>query len=380
MGTLPLALVLGLLILAPGQAATDLQATIAQLGSFDFDTRTTAARTLRRAPAPEVVPALEAAARSHVDQYVRFRALVLLSGLDTGAMTRVSTELVGDRNDRVRAVAYQWFEHHPQAAVLPRLLDALPNETSEFVRPALTRALVASGESPDVQRAVRPLVLKGEDMFRGSVIAALGDHRGAYAIEELLAVVALDGPLQDDAITAIGRIGNPSTRSVIAGLQKTVPRELQPTVSAALCLLQVDCPARVRFVIETLGFAAASDQQLPLLRGAVHAAGVLAGAGHGEAFEALIDAAMAAEGAARDAVTLGVGNVILRQPLLALRVFETRQQPAAVAELFRDGFDMLSEDFDKEQFGAEVRRTLWATPEGAVRRQAAASLLDALEF
>jgi HEAT repeat protein len=356
MGTLPLALVLGLLILAPGQAATDLQATIAQLGSFDFDTRTTAARTLRRAPAPEVVPALEAAARSHVDQYVRFRALVLLSGLDTGAMTRVSTELVGDRNDRVRAVAYQWFEHHPQAAVLPRLLDALPNETSEFVRPALTRALVASGESPDVQRAVRPLVLKGEDMFRGSVIAALGDHRGAYAIEELLAVVALDGPLQDDAITAIGRIGNPSTRSVIAGLQKTVPRELQPTVSAALCLLQVDCPARV------------------------HAAGVLAGAGHGEAFEALIDAAMAAEGAARDAVTLGVGNVILRQPLLALRVFETRQQPAAVAELFRDGFDMLSEDFDKEQFGAEVRRTLWATPEGAVRRQAAASLLDALEF
>jgi hypothetical protein len=378
MVNLPLALVLGLLILPP-QAAVDLHAAIAQLGSFDFDARTAASRTLRRAPVAEVVPALEAAARGHADQYVRFRALVLLSGLDAGVMTRVSSELAGDPNDRVRAVVYQWFEHHPQAAVLPRLLAALPRETSEFVRPALTRALAASGGDPAVQQALRPLVLRGEDMFRGSVIAALGDHRGAFALEELLAIVPLDGPLQDDVITAIGRIGQPSSRGEIARLQQSASRDLQPTISAALCLLQVDCPARVRFVAETLQFAAASDQHLALLRGAVHAAGVLAGAGHEAAFDAMVDAALVAGGAARDALTLGVGSVILREPLLALRVFEARQQAPAVAELFRDGFDMLAEDFDKEQFGAEVRRAV-AAPDGAARRQVAASLLDALEF
>jgi hypothetical protein len=379
MMTLPLALVFGLLVLPPVQAAGDLQTAIAQLGSFDFATRTAAARTLRRAPVAEVVPALDTAARAHADQFVRFRALVLLSGLDAGVMTRVSSDLVGDRNDRVRAVVYQWFERHPQPAVLPRLLDALSKETSEFVRPALTRALAASGADPAVQQALRPLVLKGEDLFRGSVIAALGDHRGAFALEELMVVVQLDGPLQDDAITAIGRIGQPSSRSVIAGLQQSAPRDLQPTISAALCLLQVDCAARVRFIVETLKFAAAGDQHLPLLRGAVHAAGVLASAGHADALDALVDAALAANGAARDAITLGVGTVILSEPMLALRVFEARQQSATVAELFRDGFDMLAEDFDEEQFGAEVRRAL-ASPEGAARRQLAASLLDALEF
>jgi hypothetical protein len=374
------ALLIGLAIPQATPAASGLQASIAALGSFDFKTRTEASRRLRREPAAVVVPALEAAARSHADEYVRFRAMVLLSGLDPGATTRVATDLVADRNDRVRAVAYQWFERHPESSILPRLLAALPEETSEFVRPALTRALASSGRDPAVQQALRPLVLKGEDLFRGSVIAALGDHAGDYALEELLAVVSLDGPLQDDAITAIGQIGRPSSRGAVAALQKDAPPHLQPTVSAALCLLQLDCPARVKFVVETVRFAAASDGQLPLLRGAVHAAGVLAGAGHNAAFDAMVDAALAADGAVRDTITLGVGNVILDQPLLALQLFEARKEPAAVAGVFRDAFDMLAEDFDKEQFGAEVRRLLQTAPEGAARRQAAASLLDALEF
>ena len=382
MATLPLYLVFGLLALTPVQTTQGAspQASIALLGSFDFDIRTSAARTLRRAPAAQVGPALESAARSHADQYVRFRALVLLSGIDDARMAKVATELVGDRNDRVRAVVYQWFERHPQPSVLPRLLDALPAETSEFVRPALTRALAASGSAVAAQQALRPLVLKGEDLFRGSVISALGDHRGAFALDELLTVAQLDGPLQDDAITAVGRIGSASSRSAIAGLQKTASRELQPTVSAALCLLQVDCVNRVRFVLDTLRFAAATDQHMPLLRGAVHATGVLALAGHREAFTALVDAALASKDAARDAMTLGVGTVILRQPPMALELFEARGRSEAVAGLFRDGFDMLSEDFDEEWFGITVRRSLDGTPEGSTKRQAAASLLDALEF
>lgn len=374
-----LTLLVGWLMLTP-QTPGDLQTPMAALGSFDFETRTSAARWLRRAPAAEVVPALEAAARSHDDQFVRFRALVLLSGLDVDAMSRVAPTLVGDRNDRVRAVVYQWLERHPQPAVAQTLVSSLPSETSEFVRPALLRALAAAAGDAAVREALRPLVLRGEDLFRGTLVAALGDHKASFALPELLDVVKLDGPLQDDAATALGRIGDPAARPVIASLQETASRELQPTVSAALCLLEVDCEARVRFVIDTLRFAASSDRQLPILRGAVHAAGVLASAGHVEAFDALIDTALASTGAARDAMTLGVGTAILRQPLVALEVFDARKQAADVAALFQDGFDMLSEDFDEEQFGAEVRRAFWAAADGSPRRQAAASLLDALEF
>jgi hypothetical protein len=103
-------------------------------------------------------------------------------------------------------------------------------------------------------------------------------------------------------------------------------------------------------------------------------------AGHTETFAAAIDTALASSGAAREAITLGIGGVMLKGPLTALEAFEDRPAPEALAALYRDAFDMLSEDFEEERFGAEVRRVLWAAPEGSERRLAAASLLDALEF
>jgi HEAT repeat protein len=357
----------------------EVETTIQNLGSFDFDTRTNAARTVRRWPAAIAVPALEAAARAHADDYVRFRAFVLLSGMDAGATSRVAEAVIADPNDRVRTVAYQWFERRPNAAVLPRLIAALPSEMSEFVRPALTRAIAAHASDPSAQEVLRPLVFRGEDMFRGTVITALGEYGGTYALKELISVAQLEGPLQDDAVTALGRIGDPQVRGVLAELQRTGPRELQPTVSAAICLLKTDCPARLTYVTETLRFAAAANQ-LPLLRGAVHALGVLALAGHQTAVDSLLDAALASSGVAQDAIVLGLGTVILRQPSLALSAFEARQQAPAVAELFRDAFDMLSEDFVEEQFGAEMRRALWEAPEDSPRRRAAQVLLDVLEF
>jgi len=365
---------------AQTSSAPDLVAVIGRLGSFDFPARTEAAKIVRRAPASAAVPALEAAARNHADEYVRFKALVLLSGIDPGVMSRVAAELLIDRNDRVRTVAYQWFEQHPRRDIVPRLLDMLPRETSEFVRPALTSALAASWRDVTVQQVLRPLVLRGEDHFRGSVITALGEHGAAFAVPELLTVVRLDGPLKDDAITALGRLAVPSTRGVVAGLQKTASPELQPTVSAALCLMGIDCPARIVFVVDTLRYASAAEGQTALLRGAVHAAAMLARGGHGDAFDALVDAALTARDAARDAVILGVGLVILRQPTMALDEFEQRQQPEGLAALYRDAFDMLSEDFDEESFGVTIRRAFSAAPEGSVTRTAAASLLDALEF
>src|SRR5215203_3608654 len=60
--------------------AAEVQAAIDKLGSFEFPTRTEAARVVRRAPAEIAVRLLAAAARSHADEYVRYRALTLLSG------------------------------------------------------------------------------------------------------------------------------------------------------------------------------------------------------------------------------------------------------------------------------------------------------------
>src|ERR1700722_16988357 len=55
--------------------AAQLQAASAKLGNLDYPTRTTAARTVRRAPASQAMPALLQAVAEHADGYVRYRAL-----------------------------------------------------------------------------------------------------------------------------------------------------------------------------------------------------------------------------------------------------------------------------------------------------------------
>src|SRR5690349_15027451 len=73
----------------PTQAAREtaltpeaLKAAIDRLGTVDYAARTAAARSLRRAPVSSVAPALIDAISHHADGYVRFRALVLLSGMN----------------------------------------------------------------------------------------------------------------------------------------------------------------------------------------------------------------------------------------------------------------------------------------------------------
>src|SRR5580693_7379263 len=55
--------------------AAQLQAAIDKLGDLDYLTRTNAARTVRRAPASQAMPALLQAVAEHADGYVRYRAL-----------------------------------------------------------------------------------------------------------------------------------------------------------------------------------------------------------------------------------------------------------------------------------------------------------------
>ena len=117
------------------------KAAIDRLGDLDFPIRSSAARTVRRADPTVAVPALLAAVKQHSDQYVRFRALVLLSGFNDPRTREVMFAAASDKNDRMRTVAYSYFERNPDKTVIPRLQEALNVEASEFVRPALTRAL-----------------------------------------------------------------------------------------------------------------------------------------------------------------------------------------------------------------------------------------------
>lgn len=367
---------------APSAAVSDkdLAAAINALGAFDFSARMAASRTVRRAAPAQAVPALVAAARTHTDSFVQYRALVLLAGFDDPSTPAVMQSLMTVRNDRLRAVAYAWFEHHPSVSVVPALIDALPRETSEFVRPSLTRALAANKGDARAVAAVLPLVTSGEDFFRGEVIQALGDYRVTAARDAILAVAKLDGPLRDEAVLSLGKLGDDSVMETLAQLQRTVPRERQPAIAAAICLLGANCDAHHTFLRETLKYAGDTAGFQLLLRSTAHALGEMAGRGDQVAMSALMDVGVPAGDSSRAPIALALGAAAVRTPAGLLRALTDRADQAATVELLRDAFDMLEEDFEEELFYVDVRRAYWAAPEGSAARRVAESVIQKLEF
>ncbi len=357
-----------------------LTAAIDKLGTVDYPVRMDAARTVRRAAPEMAVAALIRAVDEHADGYVRFRALVLLSGFNDPRTRDVMVDAMGSPNDRLRTVAYDYFEHTPDAQVIPRLLDALGREESEFVRPALTRALAASGKDPRVRDVMNGLVLKGQDFFRSAVIEALGDYHAAYALANLTEIAKLDGPLQDDAALAIGKIGDKASLGVLAGLQRTAPRTAQPSIAAAICLLGVNCSSHLNYLDETLRFAIANPGFQDLLRAAASGLAAIASAGNREALDVLVDQGAPTRDPARSPVALALGAVALRNPQVVLKALEERADPRPAVLLLRDAFDMLEEDFAEEQFFATVRRGYWQAADGSASRKLALALIQALEF
>jgi HEAT repeat protein len=360
--------------------ADQLRTAIDTLGSLEFPVRMGAARTVRRAPAALAVPALTRAVTSHTDEYVRFRALVLLSGFNDPKTRDLMVKMIADRNDRIRAVAYSWFEQHPEAAMLPRLLQALDREESEFVRPALTGALAAYGSDGKVREVMSNLVMKGHDLFRSAVIESLGEHQAEYALKPIAAVAKLDGPLQDDAILAIGRLGDKRGLETLAALQRTAPRTVQPLIAAAICLLGSNCSSHQGFIEQTVKFSIENPGFQPLLRSAAGGLGALAIAGNREALDALITTGVPTRDPERAPIALALGGVALRNTTLLLSALEARPDPLPAIDLLRDAFDMLEEDLEEERFFALVRRTYWQAAEGSPTRRVAETLIQRLEF
>ena len=364
----------------PAITAAQLKSAIDNLGKFDAPTRTSAARTVRRAPAAQAVPALMEAAAGHADGYVRFRALVLLSGFNDPRARDAMSAALDDPNDRLRAVAYAYFERNPEPGMAARLLKALDKEESEFVRPALTRALAAYGGDAKVRVAMTSLVLRGQDLFRSAVIEALGDYRATYALTPLMDVAKLDGPLQEDAVLALGKLGDKRALEVLAPLQKSAPRVRQPAIASAICLLGTNCESHQKFVVDTLTFAMKNIGFQDLLRAAARGLGTLAAAGREDAASTLIDLGASARDPERSPIALALGTVALRNTPLMLKLLGSRSDSRDGVLLLRDAFDMLEEDFEEERFFATVRRAYWQAPGGSPTRKIADALIQTLEF
>jgi HEAT repeat protein len=357
-----------------------LKAAIDKLGNVDYPVRTAAARTLRRAPVATVVPALLDAVAGHADGYVRFRSLILLSGFNDPRTRDVMAQALTAPNDRLRAVAYAYFEHHVDVQMLPRLLDALPREESEFVRPALSRALAAYGDDARVRELLNGLVMKGQDFFRSGVIEALGDYKAAYALPALTAVSKLDGPLQDDAVLAVGKIGDKRSLETLAALQRTAPKNVQPSIAAAICLLGVNCASHQGYLAQSLRFAVDTAGYQELLRASASGLAALAISGDAASAGLLIETGAPSRDPARAAIALALGAVALRNTPAMLNVLEKQPDPKPAIVLIGEAFDMLEEDLEEERFFATVRRGYWAAADGSPARKIAAALIQTLEF
>jgi HEAT repeat protein len=360
--------------------AAQLQGAIDKLGSLDYTTRTTASRVVRRTASAQAVPALLRAVTDHADGYVRYRSLVLLTGFNDPRTKDAMRESLASPNDRLRTVAFSYFEHNADAAMIPQFITALDKEQGEFVRPALVRALAALGADPRVRQALVPQVTRGEDFFRSAVIEALGDYKAQYAFEPITAVAKLDGPLQDDAALALGKIGDKRALETLAALQRTAPKPTQTSIAAAICLLGVNCESHVGYLVDVLKFADKNEGFQELLRGAASGLAALAVAGRAEAAQALADVGVPSRDPTRAPVALALATVALRNTTLMMSLLEKSATRDGMLALVAEGFDMLEEDLDKERFFALTRRTFWASPEGSPRRALMQTLIGKLDF
>jgi HEAT repeat protein len=364
----------------------ELKAAIDKLGDLDYTVRTNASRVVRRTPGGQAVPVLLQTVAEHRDGYVRYRSLVLLTGFNDPRTKDAMRAALASPNDRLRAVAYSFFEHNPDRSLVPQFVAALDTEQGEFVRPSLVRALAAVGDDANVHAVLLREVNRGEDFFRSAVVEALGDYKAQYAYDAVAAIAKREGPLQDDAALTLGKMGDKRALETLAGLQRSASRQAQPLIAAAICLLGINCSSHENYLIETLKF---SDRNLgfqEMLRAAAAGLGALGVAGHTEAIEALNEIGVPSRDPTRAPVALALATIALRNtPLMMTRLeaLETTADRSArdgVLGLLAEGFDMLEEDLDKERFFALTRRTFWDSPADSPRRGLMQTLIGKLDF
>jgi HEAT repeat protein len=357
-----------------------IRAAIDKLADLDYPTRMAAGRTVRRAPSAQVVPALLQAVNEHADGFVRFRALILLTGYTDPRIEDVMETALVSPNDRIREVAYAYFELNPRPALAGRMLAALDKEEGEFVRPALVRALAALPRDPKINDALIRDAGRGLDYFRSTVIEAVGDYKIAAAIPKLTEIAKLEGPLQDDAATSLGKIGDKTALNTLAQLQQSAPREIQPAIAAAICLMGTNCSAHIGYLEKTLKFADTYPGYQELVRSAAAGLGNIARQGNDEALRILFDVGIPSQDPIRAPITLAIGLVALRNTPMLLKNLQARADQDEAVGLVAEAFDMLEEDLEEERFFVAIRKAYWAAPDGSPIRKLCEQLINKLDF
>ena len=283
-------------------------------------------------------------------------------------------------------MAYSFFEHHPDRALIGDLLAALDKEQGEFVRPAARprargarRRVRRCADSPDAAPGSRTRRRFLPQRRHRSARRLQGDLR----LRRLTAIAKLDGPLQDDAALALGKIGDKRALETLARLQRTAPRQSQPTVAAAICLLGVNCGSHENYLIETLKFARPQSRLSGTAARRGGRLGALASpAATTRRSSALFDGRHSVrDDPTRAPVALALATVALRNTPLMLSMLEKHIRIATHAiALLAEGFDMLEEDLDKERSSPLARRTYWESPEGSPTRELMQTLIGKLDF
>jgi HEAT repeat protein len=360
----------------PAGTAPDIQEHIANLATLEFPVRMHAARLIRRTPGEQAVPALIESMRHSSNEFVRFRAFVLLTAFSGRSTRDLVREAIDDRNDRIREVAYKWLERHPDERLADSLIERLKVE-SEFVRPAVVGALAALGADTVVRRVLLAEISAGSDISRSAAIEAVGRHRGLFALEQLVAAAASEGVAQDDAVLAIGRVGGPRALEALKALDN-VSAEVDQARRAALCMLGNDCEQQLASLEEA---ALSQKSRTGLVRAALDALSGLAQERHEAALAAVLR--LAAHGPVRERAAVALSAAALRQPEWVVSWLSVRGDAAErelAVSLIKDGFDRLEEEFAEEQFFASVRAGYWRASEGSGARQLAEALIRELEF
>jgi HEAT repeat protein len=212
------------------------------------------------------------------------------------------------------------------------------------------------------------------------VIEAIGDYRVAAAVPTLVEVAKLEGPLQDDAAIALGKIGDKNALGALAAMQQSAPKETQPAVAAAICLLGTNCSAHIGYLEKTLAYAETYPGYQDLLRGAAAGLGDIARQGNDHALRILFDVGIPSQDPVRAPVTLAIGLVALRNTPLMLKTLQARPDQVAAIGILAEAFDMLEEDLEEERFFVAVRREYWAAAENSPIRKLCEQLITKLDF
>ena len=148
----------------------------------------------------------------------------------------------------------------------------------------------------------------------------------------------------------------------------------------AFCLLGVNCSSHLGYLQKVLSFADDNPGYQALVRAASFGLDAVAIGGNAAAAEILFTAGIPSEDPIRAPLALSIAKVALRNTPVMLQVLEKQKDQAGAIALLAEGFDMLEEDLEEEQFYVTVRRGYWAAPDGSAVRRLSELLITKLDF